>query len=161
MHIGIGSDHGGFEAKLAIVQHLKAKGHEVMDVGCHGTGLVHYPHYARKVTTALAGDQIHRGILVCTTGVGMSIVANKVRGIRAGLCATAHAARLARAHHDANVLCLGGKTTDSHELAGIVDAFLMTAYEGGRHDVAQGLVRDWEREVTLGIPQDRDIPHAQ
>lgn len=158
MKIMIGCDHGGYQVKGQIVAHLREAGHDVRDVGCHSEEIVRYPHYARKVARAVARGDVDRGILICSTGIGMSIIANKVRGIRAALCTSTYMAKMTRRHNDSNILCLGGRITGIFELLDIVDTWLANAYEGGRHDISLGLIRDWEEEAGAGVPDDIDLP---
>ena len=132
MRIAIGCDHHGPDLKQFVTGLISQAGHDYEDFGCYTTDSVDYPDIARKVGEAVAAGQFERGILICGTDIGMSIAANKVRGIRAALCRDASSARLARQHNDANVLCL--KAEEERELlAEIVDAFLTTEFEGGRH----------------------------
>jgi len=133
MRIAIGSDHAGFALKEQLRDRLRKDGLDVADFGAASPASTDYPDSAAAVTNEVAAGRADRGILVCYTGVGMSIAANKVRGIRAALCMNADQAQLTRAHNNANVLALGAKYTP-FELAGeIVDAFLKTEFEGGRH----------------------------
>ena len=145
--IWIGNDHGGYELKLRIVEHLRAKGFSVHDIGSDSADIVRYPYYAARVAGAISRGEAKRGILICSTGIGMSIVANKFKGVRAALCTTTYMARMTRAHNDANVLCLGGKTTGEYEALDMLDAWLTTEYQGGRHDISLGLIA--EAEATL------------
>jgi len=149
----IGSDHGGYEAKVEIVKHLRERGCDVVDVGSDSTEIVRYPHYARKVAGAVARGEFERGILICSTGIGMSIAANKIKGVRASVCTSHYMARMTRQHNDSNVLCLGGKITGIYELIDIVDAWLDNDYIGGRHDISLGLIRDTEEELGLQVPE--------
>jgi len=158
MKIMIGCDHGGYAVKGPIVERLTALGHAVADVGCDSEAIVRYPHYARKVAGAVARGEVDRGILICSTGIGMSIAANKVRGVRAALVTTTYTAKMTRRHNDANVLCLGGKVTGLFELLDIVDTWLAHDYDGGRHAISLGLIADWEDQVGLGVPADIDLP---
>lgn len=146
--IWIGNDHGGFVMKQRIVEHLAAKGIEVHDVGSSSEEIVRYPYFAAQVAEAVVGGKADRGILICSTGIGMSIIANKYRGVRAGLCVNEHMGQMTRAHNDSNILCLGGKITDGSEALRIVDVWLATPYDGGRHDISLGLVRDAEEAMT-------------
>ena len=132
MRIAIGCDHWGTELKQTIVKLLTDSGHSYEDLGCYTTDPVDYPDVARKVAEAVAKADFERGILVCGTGIGMSIAANKVKGIRAALCCDAFHAHRARQHNDANILCLGAeqKQDTVHE---IIEAFLTSEFEGGRH----------------------------
>ncbi len=151
--IVIGNDHGGYEAKLEIVKHLKEKGIEVVNVGSDSTKIVRYPAYARKVAGAVARGECERGILVCSTGIGMSIAANKIRGVRASVCTSHYMGMMTRQHNDSNVLCLGGKITGTCELLDIVDAWIDNDYVGGRHDISLGLIGEMEDELGLGVPE--------
>lgn len=134
MRIIIGSDHGGFDLKVAIKHHLEAAGHEVYDQGTYEAGVsVDYPDYALPVARAVVNGDYDFGILICGTGIGISIAANKVRGARVALCTDAYMARMSRAHNDANVLALGGRVVGQGLAFDIVDAFLGGDFEGGRH----------------------------
>lgn len=133
LRIAIGSDHGGYEYKEQIVSHLKEKGYECVDVGTYSTDSCDYPVIARAVTTKITTGEADRGILVCGTGIGMSIVANKVRGIRAALCGDTFSARASRAHNNSNVLCLGERVIGINLAMDIVDIWLESKFEGGRH----------------------------
>ena len=132
--IAIGADHGGFELKEQIKQHLQKQGVAVTDFGTSSKESTDYPDYAQAVARSVTEHQHDYGILVCTSGVGMSIAANKVPGARAALVWDAEMAAMARRHNDANVLCLGGKGTEAEQAPRIVDAFLGTSFEGGRHE---------------------------
>lgn len=133
LRIAIGSDHGGYEYKEQIVSHLKEKGYECVDVGTYSTDSCDYPVIARAVTTKITTGEADRGILICGTGIGMSIVANKVRGIRAALCGDTFSARASRAHNNSNVLCLGERVIGINLAMDIVDIWLESKFEGGRH----------------------------
>lgn len=133
MKIAIGSDHGGFEKKREIIELLGKLGHGVADVGCHSLESCDYPDYAKKVAQAVAKGQAERGILVCGTGIGVSIAANKVPGVRAALCWNAKVAALASEHNNANVLCVSGRFLSSTVVKAIVKAWLNTPFAGGRH----------------------------
>lgn len=128
-----GSDHAGLALRAEVVKVAAAKGFEVEDLGPFSGESVDYPDYAERVARAVAASAARFGILVCGTGIGMSIAANKVKGVRAALCTTELEARMARAHNDANVLCLGERVVGSGLGAAIVDAFLATPFEAGRH----------------------------
>lgn len=146
--IWIGNDHGGFELKSRIIGHLVSKGISVHDVGSESTEIVRYPYFAASVAEAILRGEAKRGILICSTGIGMSIIANRYRGIRASLCTNAYMGKMTRAHNDSNILCLGGKITGAHEALEILDAWLETPYEGGRHDISLGLIRDAESAIS-------------
>lgn len=133
LRIAIGSDHGGYEYKEQIVSYLKEKGYECVDVGTYSTDSCDYPVIARAVTTKITTGEADRGILVCGTGIGMSIVANKVKGIRAALCGDTFSARASRAHNNSNVLCLGERVIGINLAMDIVDIWLESKFEGGRH----------------------------
>lgn len=133
LRIAIGSDHGGYEYKEQIVSHLKEKGYECVDVGTYSTDSCDYPVIARAVTTKITTGEADRGILICGTGIGMSIVANKVKGIRAALCGDTFSARASRAHNNSNVLCLGERVIGINLAMDIVDIWLESKFEGGRH----------------------------
>jgi ribose 5-phosphate isomerase B len=128
-----GSDHAGLALRVEAVKVAKADGIEVEDLGPFSGDSVDYPDYARQVGDAVAAGKARLGVLVCGTGIGMSIAANKVKGIRAAHCSTEFEARAARAHNDANVLCIGERVLGLGVGAAIVKAFLNTPFEGGRH----------------------------
>ena len=133
MKFSIGCDHGGYEYKEQIVSYLKEKGYECVDVGTYSTDSCDYPVIARAVTTKITTGEADSGILVCGTGIGMSIVANKVKGIRAALCGDTFSARASRAHNNSNVLCLGERVIGINLAMDIVDIWLESKFEGGRH----------------------------
>ncbi len=132
MYIAVGCDHSGLNLKQFIIELITEAEHNYEDFGCYTTDPVDYPDIAKKVADAVAKGSFECGILICSTGIGMSIAANKVKGIRAALCYDAFSARRARQHNDANILCLGeGQAQDATRE--IVDAFLTGKFEGGRH----------------------------
>ncbi len=131
--IAIASDHGGFELKKEIMKHLEAKGYALKDFGTYTTDSCDYPIYGEAAARAVASGECDRGIIICGTGIGISISANKVKGIRAALCADCYSAEYTRLHNDANILALGARTTGSGLALKIVDTFLSTEFEGGRH----------------------------
>lgn len=131
--IAIGSDHGGFEYKNLISEHLKKKNIEVIDVGTYSKTSCDYPEIARKVTAAITENNAQKGILICGSGIGMSIVANKAKGIRAALCSETTSARLSRQHNNSNVLCMGQRLIGETMALEIVDTWLDTEFLGGRH----------------------------
>jgi len=153
MKISIGADHAGFALKESLRRKLVADGHEVVDVGTFSEDSTDYPDIARKVADQVTSGRSERGVLVCLSGVGMSIAANKVDGIRAGLGFNLEEVRLTRAHNDVNVLALGAKYTDPALAAQMVDVFLATGFEGGRHARRLAKVAELERSpgehVTL------------
>jgi ribose 5-phosphate isomerase B len=131
--IAIGCDHRGFTLKQLIMPFLQNSGHSYQDFGCYDTDPVDYPDIAQKVGEAVASGDFDQGILICNTGIGMSIAANKIKGIKAALCCDTFAARRARQHNDANVLCLRGENINADSALEIVKTFLATDFEGGRH----------------------------
>ena len=134
MRIAVGSDHAGFELKAVVARHMADAGHDVIDLGTDSPDVsVDYPDFGLAVGRAVADGRADRGICVCGTGIGIGIAANKVVGIRAALVHDVTTAGLARRHNNANVICLGGRTTGSAEAIDAVDTFFTTDYEGGRH----------------------------
>ncbi len=133
MKIAIASDHAGLNLRKIIAAHLAQAGHVIEDLGPLEDDSVDYPDYAAKVGRVVAEDIVDLGILVCGSGVGMSIAANKVPGVRAALCFSTYLAQMSRAHNNANVLCLGERVTGTGLAFSIVDAFVSTKFEAGRH----------------------------
>jgi ribose 5-phosphate isomerase B len=133
MKIAVGADHGGFARKQDVVRYLKSLGHAVKDMGAVSEDSVDYPDYARRVARAVRSGRARRGVLVCGTGIGMCIAANKVRGIRAAPVWSEKTARLAAEHNGANVLCLSGRLFKAPALRRMVKAWLSTPFGGGRH----------------------------
>ncbi len=129
----LGSDHAGVALKAALVAHLTAAGHQVADLGPSDAASVDYPHFAQLVCRRVLETPDACGILICGTGLGMSMAANRIPGIRAAVCVNEYLARMTRLHNDANVLCLGERVLGPGLAASIADAFLETAFEGGRH----------------------------
>jgi ribose 5-phosphate isomerase B len=154
--IWIGNDHGGYALKQLLVAELERRGIDVVDVGTDSTEIVRYPFHAARVAGAVSRGEAERGILICSTGIGMSIIANRYRGVRASLCTSSLMGRLTRAHNDSNVLCLGGKLTGEYEALAILDAWLTTEYEGGRHDISLGMISEAERSMCSGEPWETD-----
>ncbi len=134
MKFYIGTDHAGVELKNWTVEYLRQKGHEVEDLGPYTTDRVDYPDYAVKVCEAVLSDTGSQGILICGSGIGMSMAANRHKGIRAALCHDAYTATVARGHNDANVLCYGERIVGKGVAASIIDAWLASEFEGGRHE---------------------------
>ena len=128
--IAIGCDHGGYELKLEILKYLNEKGIEYKDFGCHSTASVDYPEYGRKVAYAVKNGECDKGILICGTGIGISITANKIPGIRAALCSDCFSAEATRLHNDANILAMGGRVVGPGLAVKIVDTFLNTPFSG-------------------------------
>ena len=150
MKVWIGSDHGGFELKQKLKKAFEEKGCEITDVGGYSEEIVRYPYFAGKVAQAVAEGAADRGILICSTGIGMSVIANKYKGIRAALCLTPHMAEMTRRHNNSNVLCLGGKITGHAEALDMAEIWLTTEYEGGRHDISLGLIAEAEEAQLTG-----------
>lgn len=133
MKIAIGCDHGGYELKLAVKKHLEEKGYEVVDYGCHSTESVDYPVYGEKVGRAVAGGECELGVLICGTGIGISLAANRVKGVRAAVCSEPYSAEMTRRHNNANIIAFGARVVGEGTAMTIVDAFLGAKFEGGRH----------------------------
>ncbi|HUH42294.1 MAG: ribose 5-phosphate isomerase B [Sulfurimonas sp.] len=133
MKFYIGTDHAGFDLKNYTVELLKGKGHEVVDLGPFSTDRVDYPDYAIKVCNAVLADKDSFGILICGSGIGMSMAANRFTGIRAALCHEAYSATVARGHNDANVLCFGERIIGRGVAESVLDAWIAGSFEGGRH----------------------------
>jgi len=142
--IAIGADHAGFALKKQLVEFLKEAKYEVADFGTESPESVDYPEYALKVANAVAQGESPRGILVCYSGIGMDITANKVRGIRAGLCLNPKIAELSRQHNDTNVLCLASGFTSFETAKEIVKTWLGASFEGGRHARRVDKIKDYE-----------------
>ncbi|WP_376791390.1 ribose 5-phosphate isomerase B [Thermoflexus sp.] len=133
MRIAIGADHAGYALKETLAAYLRERGIEVIDFGTHGPDSVDYPDYARPVAEVVARGEADFGVLICGTGIGMSITANKVPGIRAAAVSDVYSARMSRAHNNANILCLGGRVVGPGLAIEILETWLRTPFEGGRH----------------------------
>lgn len=133
MKLAIGSDHGGFALKEVVLAYLKKLGHDIHDVGCFANESVDYPGFADLVCEQVTKGEVDKGILICGTGIGMSMAANKHTGIRAALCSEQYTARMSREHNDANILCMGERVTGPGVAEEIVRTWLSTPFEGGRH----------------------------
>lgn len=142
MRIAIGCDHGGIVLKPAVLEYLKANGYEVEDLGSYDNERVDYPVYAKKVAEKVASGEAQKGILLCGTGIGMSIAANKVKGIRAAVLSDEFSAAACSAHNDANVLCLGGRVVSPEKAVKLVDLWLTTPFEGDRHVRRLAMIAD-------------------
>ena len=138
--IWIGNDHGGLSLKMEICDYLSEQGIPFRNIGSDTAEIVRYPYYAQEIAKAVSANEIQRGILVCSTGIGMSIIANRFPGVRASLCTSTYMARMTRAHNNSNLLCLGGQLTGKLEALDILQTWLDTPYEGGRHDISLGLL---------------------
>jgi ribose 5-phosphate isomerase B len=146
MKLVIGSDHAGFPLKEEIKKHLDERGLEYEDVGTYDTKSCDYPVYAEKLCGKITSGECYRGILCCGTGIGMSICANKVNGIRAAACSDCFSAKFTRAHNDANVLCLGARVVGAGLADELVDLFIDTEFEGGRHQRRVDLITEIEKK---------------
>jgi len=133
MRVAIGSDHGGINLKKRVVRLLEHEQIPVLDLGCHSDESVDYPVYARAVCSAILNGEAECGILICGTGIGMSMAANRFKGIRAALCHEQFTARMSREHNDANVLCIGARVVGSGLAMEVVRTWLSTSFGGGRH----------------------------
>ena len=140
MKIAIGCDHGGYLLKQDILIWLEENDYEFEDFGCYNTESVDYPVYAEKVARAVASGECEKGIVICTTGIGVSMAANKVKGIRCALCGDSYSAEMTRRHNDANVLAMGAGIIGPNMAKKITEVFLNTSFEGGRHARRVGLL---------------------
>lgn len=140
MKIAIGCDHGGYDLKSLIVSYLEDKGYEVSDMGTFSEESVNYPDFANKVCQCVRSGECERGILICGTGIGMSIAANRYRDIRAALCHEAFTARMSREHNNANILCLGARVIGTEVALDIVRGWTETEFAGGRHQLRLDLL---------------------
>lgn len=131
--IAIGADHGGFALKKELMAHLDQIGVAYKDFGCYDENSVDYPDVARAVGTAVAGGAYEKGVLICGTGIGISMAANKIKGVRAALCGDYFSAKYTRLHNDANIICFGGRVIGPGLACELLDVFLNTGFEGGRH----------------------------
>lgn len=143
--IAIGSDHAGFALKQEVVKYLKEKGLDIKEMGCMDGTSCDYPVVAKEVCDKVVDGTVDRAVLICGTGIGISMAANKVKGIRAALCTDAYMAKYTRLHNDANVLCLGGRVIGPGVAEEIVDIFLNTEFEGGRHQRRVDLISALEK----------------
>ena len=146
MKLVIACDHAGCEVKNEVIAALEGKGHEVKDFGCYTNESVNYPDYAHLVCKAIQDKEAELGILICGTGIGMSMAANKHRGIRAAVCTEEFSAEMTRRHNDANVLCMGGRVVGAGLACDMVDLFVDTDFEGGRHSQRVALLTDIEND---------------
>ena len=140
MKIAVGSDHAGFPAKEEVRKLLSELGHDVLDCGPADDSSVDYPDFAEKVAGTVASNDAERGVLVCGTGIGMSMAANKVPGVRAALCHDTFTAEMSRKHNDANVLCVGARVLPIGQIREIVEVWLKSEFEGGRHERRVGKI---------------------
>lgn len=149
MKIAIGSDHVGYELKGKVIAHLKEKGIEVKDFGTNSTERTDYPIYGEAVANAVASKEFDKGILICGTGVGISLAANKVNGIRAVVCSEPYSALLSRQHNDTNILAFGARVVGLDLALMIVDTWLSGVYEGGRHARRVQMISDIEERQKI------------
>jgi ribose 5-phosphate isomerase B len=145
MHIAVGADHAGFELKQALAALIATLGHQTTDFGTNGPASVDYPDHAAAVGRAVATGQADLGLLVCGSGIGVAIAANKIHGVRAATCNDLYAARLSRAHNDANIVCLGARVVGPGLAEEIVRTFLGTSWDGGRHQQRVVKIHELER----------------
>ena len=149
MKIAIGNDHAGVELKNHISEHLIKQGHEVVNFGTDSTESTSYPIYAARVAKAVASGECERGVLICGTGIGISIAANKVKGIRCALCSEPCSAEVTRRHNNANILAFGARTIGPLIAESMVDVFMSTPFEGGRHQDRIDLISELEEKQTI------------
>lgn len=144
--IAIGCDHGGYDLKEAVKAYLESKEIEVKDFGCYSTDSVDYAPIAAKVAKTVASGEAERGILICSTGLGICMAANKVKGIRAAVCSDTYSVEMTRRHNNANILCMGGKIVEVPMAEKLIDIFLSTEFEGGRHQRRIDQISEIENE---------------
>ena len=149
MKIAIGNDHVGVELKRHIMEHLQAQGHEVVNFGTDEPASNHYPIFAEKVAKAVLSGEFDKGVLICGTGLGISIAANKIDGIRCAVCSEPVSASLARQHNNANIVAMGARTIGLVMAEGIVDVFLNTEFQGGRHQDRVNMIMKLDRGESL------------
>ena len=145
MKVGFGCDHTAIELKKILMDHLKEKGYEIVDFGTNSTESCDYPIYGEKVARAVAAGEVEKGILICGTGLGISLAANKVEGIRAVVCSEPFTAKMSRAHNNCNILALGARVVGAELAKMIVDTWLSTEFEGGRHQRRVDMIMDIEK----------------
>ncbi len=146
MKIGIGNDHSALELKAEIIDFLKEKGHEVVDYGTYTTDSCDYPMYGEKVGRAVASGEVEQGILICGTGLGISLAANKVKGVRAAVCSEPYTAKMARQHNNCNILAFGARVVGAELAKMIVETWLNTEFEGGRHERRVNMIMEIEKK---------------
>ena len=144
--VALGCDHGGYDLKKEIIKYLNSKNIKFIDFGSHNIESVDYPEYANNVCDAVKNGKSDCGILLCGTGIGMSIAANKHKGIRASCCSDTFSARMTRMHNDANILCMGGRVIGSGLALDITELFLTTKFEKGRHEIRVKQIADFENK---------------
>lgn len=146
MKIAIGNDHAGLSLKEAVIEHLKLRGHDILDLGTNETSSCDYPEFGQKVAMAVVNGDVRCGVLICGTGVGISMAANKVRGARCAVCSESATARLAKEHNDANIIAFGSRIVGEEAAKDILDAYLNATFQGGRHQRRIDLIHRVERE---------------
>lgn len=144
MKIGIGNDHSAFALKQTIKAYLESQGHEVVDYGAYSAERSNYPEFGEKVARAIVRGEVERGVLICGTGVGISIAANKVKGIRAAVCSEPVTASFVRRHNDAQIIAFGARIVGEEMAKAIVDAYFGASFEGGRHQTRIDMLMDIE-----------------
>ncbi len=146
--VAIGSDHAGFKLKQSLVEHLRSRGIDAVDVGTHSTEPVDFPDFGERVARLVSQGKISEGVLICGTGIGMSIVANKFPGVRAAVVTDDFTAKSSRAHNDSNILCLGERTTDEASAKRFLDIWLAEPFEGGRHQRRVDKIRELDKAIV-------------
>ena len=147
MKVGFGCDHTAIDLKKELMEYMTEKGYECVDYGAYDASVrVDYPDQGQKVAEAIIAGEVEKGVLICGTGIGMSIAANKIRGVRAALCADAFSTKYTRLHNDANVMCMGARTLGGGLALELVEIFLDTPFEGGRHETRVQMISDLEQE---------------
>ena len=142
----LGCDHGGFRLKGFLKEYLEQQGIPHTDIGCESEEIVCYTYYAKEVAQRILSGEFRRGILICSTGIGMSIAANRFPGIRASAVSDHYTAKMTRCHNDSNVLCLGGKVLGEFAAIDVLEGWLNAEYEGGRHEISLNMIREIEQE---------------
>lgn len=155
MKIVLACDHGGFQLKEAVKEHLIKKGYNITDIGVYDNAPADYPDYGQKAAEMVANSEADRGIIFCGTGIGISIAANKVRGIRCALCTNEYMARMSRLHNNANMLALGGRVLGEGAAEDIVDVWLAAEFEGGRHENRVNKLMEIEKQTKQRINDDK------
>lgn len=155
--IWIANDHGGLDMKRHFIAYFEEKNIPYRNIGADSTDIVRYPHFAAAVANAVSQNVADRGILICSTGIGMSILANRFRGVRASVCTSTYMGRMTRAHNDSNILCIGGMITGKLEALDILETWLTTPFEGGRHNISLGLIREAEEALTTGCVLEPEV----
>lgn len=151
MKIAIGNDHTAVEMKNEIVAHLEAQGHEVINLGVDTSDSCHYPVQGYKVAKLVASGEVERGVLICGTGVGISLAANKVEGIRACVCSEPYSAKMSKRHNDTNIIAFGARVIGIETAKDIVDAWLSAEFEGGRHQLRVDLLNEIDTTGALSV----------